>query len=482
MQAKDGQSAKSGGANAVISVVGLSSQQVASFVITILAAGFLTPAEYGVYTLAIVFVEFVVMLTYTGYFHYLVNASEDEDRVLSTMFWMMVGIGTLGGATLVLLAGPIARLFDAPELAPVLRLFGFLQPFASLIGWASAVLTRAGLMRRYFLVLAISNLGGLAAGCLLLIVWQSLFALVAYRAARIALGLLLFTLSLPRRPRFGFDRGMAWRSTRYAVGLYGARFLNFFSVFGTDLILALIFSTAEAGLYRFANRLATGTVDIIAQPLRIFALKSFGAAARSSAPLSPLLTRYLGTAVFLTGGFALTIVVLGRPLVETLFQPDYLAALGALYALGARAAFLSGNMFVEPVFAARHTTSVAMYHNLIWTSVMLTAIIIAAPFGYTMLAAVQAVVALMTSVAAVWVMGRWGQIDVRPALRGAARAAGLLALYGCMLALAWTGLAASVQPGLPLLAIGAATALALAALTSAFALRTRVVDLRIFVD
>ncbi|MEP1765214.1 MAG: oligosaccharide flippase family protein [Sulfitobacter sp.] len=471
-----------GSTNAAISALGLTSQQIASFVITLLAAGFLSAAEYGVYTLAIVFVEFVVMLCYTGYFHFVVNEPGEDGPILATMFWIMTGIGTAGGLLLILSAGALARVFDAPDLAPVLRLFGLLQPFAAMIGWASAAMMRAGAMRRYFLILIASNLGGLAAGSIVLVMWQSLFALVVYRALRIALGVVLFAMALPQRPRFEFDRAMAIRASHYAGGLYGARFLTFLSTFGTDLILAFLFSTAESGLYRFANRLATAAIDIVAQPLRSFALKSFGGVARAGGDLNSVFAQYLSALLFFMSAFGATVGVLGHTLVVAFFQPEYLAALGAFYALTVRATGLAGNMLVEPVFAAGKNTYVGMYHNLFWTILLLVGIVLVAPYGFETLAVMQAVLALCTSCAALWVMSRWGNVAVTPALRPAAAGLGLVAVYGLVLWLCWQSILTAL--GASGLAVGAGVlvAIGLAAPTLFAAYKLKVIDPRLFSD
>lgn len=479
---KISRSLSGGSVNAAISVFGLTSQQIASFIITLLAASFLSAAEYGVYTLAIVFVEFVIMLCYTGYFHYVVNEPGEDGPILSTMFWIMTGIGLAGGALLFLSAGILAQFFDAPDLAPVLRMFGLLQPFAAMIGWASAAMMRAAAMRRYFMVLIASNLGGLAAGCVVLVMWQSLFALVIYRAMRIALGLVLFAIAVPRWPNLRFDRAMALRATRYAGGLYGSRFLTFFSSFGTDLILAFLFSTAESGLYRFANRLATAAIDIVAQPLRSFALKSFGAVAREGGDLSPVFAKYLAALLFFMGAFGVTVAILGGTLVEALFQPEYLAALGAFYALTLRAAGLAGNMLVEPVFAARKNTYIGMYHNLFWTVLLLAGIVFVAPFGYESLAMMQAGLAVLTSCAALWVMSHWGAIMLRPALAATAKGLALVAVYALCLWLGWQALLSVVPEGGLAVGIRLVLAICLSVPTLFAAYRFKVVDPRMFSD
>ncbi|WP_162798525.1 oligosaccharide flippase family protein [Sulfitobacter sp. SK012] len=470
----------SGGIDAAISVPGLTSQQIASFVITLLAAGFLSASDYGIYTLAIVFVEGVVMLSYTGFFHFIVNSKEDETAVLSTMFWIMLGIGTFGGATLIVASGPLARVFNAPELELVLRLLGLMQPFASAIGWASAVLTRTGQMRRYFSILIVSNLGGMIAGAIILIWWQSLFALVAYRAIRIVLGLVLFGWGVPFWPRATFDPSMARRAASYASGLYGSRFLSFFSNFGTDLVLAFLFSTAESGLYRFANRIAMASVDIIGQPLRTYALKSFGEAARNDAPLAPIFARFLGAMVFLMGGFAIVVVVLGGSAIDALFKPEYLMALGAVYALAFRAAALAGTNLIDPVFAARGTTKVALYHNLFWTLVMVGVILLVSPYGFEALAGAQAAVSLAMSLAAIWVIGRWGHVNVAFALQRACIALILLCFYAGALVFGWSLLPAHMPSGAWQLAAGFLLAAALAVPALFAAMRTKVFSLQVF--
>lgn len=472
-----------GATNAAISFLALSSQQVSAFVITLLAAGVLGAADYGVYTLAVVFVEFVVMLTYTGYFHFLVTSDADDTTVLSTTFWIMLGIGIFGGLLMILCAGLLARAFDAPDLAPVLRAFGALQPFASMIGWATAALTRAGRMRPYFLSLGASNFGAMMGGAAALILWPSLWSLVIFRVVRIGLGLVFFGLSLTERPRAIFDRDMARAATRYALGLYGARLLTFFSNFGTDLVLAAMFSTAEAGLYRFANRIASATVDLVGQPIRSFALKSFGQAAREGRPLADVFALYFAMSILLMGGVSVSLMILGPDAVRAFFQPEYAAAIIAMEAMALRAFARVGQSMIEPVFSARKTTNLAMWFNLALAAAMLGSILVFASQGMTVLAIAQAGVQVISLPLAVWTIGRGAEVDLRPGLRRAALAMGLLCAFGAALWAGWLMLE-QVGPANDLLRIlaGSALALVLGIATATVALRLKVMSLHAFAD
>lgn len=476
------QTVQRGGANAALSVLGLSVQQLSGFVITLLAAGFLSAADYGTYTLAIVFVEFVVMLTYTGFFDFIVTSEVEDEEVLPTMFWVMLGIGIIGGALMVLCAGPLAAFFDVPELKPVLQLFGLLQPFASGISWGSAHLMRAKLMRRYFLILITANTFALFAGALVLVLWQSLYALVLYRATRLAFSLVLFGFAVPELPRLRFNISLFKHSWRYAIGLYGARSLTFFSTFGTDLMLAYLFTTTESGLYRFANRLAMSTVDIIAQPLRSFSLKSFGAAAREGRDLTPVFTMFLPGTLFLVGGFALTVFVLGGGMIEALFRPEYLLALGAVQALSIRAFARVGQNMIEPTFAATKRTEMAFYNNLLVSCMTLAVIVAVAPFGFVTLSWALAGVQVASVPLSLWFVAQRSPINVWPGFHIALRGSLILlcyasALWGFWLALGSFDLDATLQ-----LAFGFTVAVLFGGCATVLAIFGGVLELRIFAD
>ncbi|MEM6938797.1 MAG: oligosaccharide flippase family protein [Pseudomonadota bacterium] len=469
-----------GGLNAALSIVGQSAQQLSGFVITLLAAGFLSAAAYGTYTLAVVFVEFVVMLTYTGFFHFVVTSDANKDAVLPTVFWVMLGIGVAGGGLMIAFAEPLAQVFQTPDLAPVLTLLGLMQPFAAGISWGAACLIRAGQMRRYFQILIVANAFALLAGSVLLIYWQSLYALIAYRAVRLGFSLCLYSLVVPKLPRLRFDLAVFRAAWRYALGLYGARTMTFFSTFGADLALAYVFSTAEAGLYRFANRLALSTVDIIAQPLRSFSLKSFGAAARHAQPLTPVFDLFFPAALLLTGGFALTVFVLGGALVEALFRPEYLAAVAAVQALSLRAAGRVGQNMVEPTFSATKRTQMPFYHNLLFAMAMLLLVVLVAPFGFVALAWSQAALQIAAVPFALWMIARFSPVDVASSFARAGRAVWLLAGYGCGLWLVWQILARTrISPETAMI-LGGSSALCLGAATCVAAHRLGILSPHLF--
>ena len=461
--------AKSGGL-AVFAFLSRSLQQIAALVITLLAARFLLPVEYGVYTLSIVFVTLIQTMTYTGFYHFIVTQKGDEDAILSTSFWMLTGLAFVGSAIFAVLSSPISWLFEAPDLALVLLLLCLLQPIAGITAWYSAVLLRRQKMTLHFAIMFSQNALALIVGAILLVTWQSIFALVAFRAVRVLSAFVLYLVFSHDRPTLRFDTKLARQALGYSASLYGSKFMNFLSRYGGDLILGLVYSTAEAGLYRFGNRVATGATDIVTQPMSNFALTQFGACNRNDKPIGHALERFVGVTVLLIGAVSAVVLVLGEAVVSAFFRPEYLAALGVTYAFAMRALFGVGLHFLTPALSALDQTKVLFYFETFLAISIITAIAVAAPFGLVTLAWAQAFTTLAASVAAFIVMRRVTDVDVSGACRAFITAAILAFIYGIFLYITWTyfistlhlaeglliaiGICASFVLFLPLLAVG----------------------------
>jgi len=465
---------------AALAFIGLTSQQIASLVMTLCAASLLALSEYGAFMLAVVFVEFATVLTYSGFFHFTVQSRHADDQVHTTMFWTILGIGLFTGVILGLIAHPAAQVFQAPELAPLLLGFAFLQPFAAIIAWASACLNRSERLRAYFSCLATSNFSALICGVALLLIWPSIYALLVYRAVRITIGLALFCKAIQIKPRFTFSVTIFKEAAAFSIGLYGTRLLGFFSNFGTDLILAYVFSTSESGLFRIANRLASAAIDIVAQPLRSFALKSFGAAARKRQEFHFELLAFASAGYFLSGGVAVTIIGLGPVLIAAFFQPEYTMVVPAFYALCLRWALAFGHNLVEPVFSALSKNTRGMQHHLIWTSAICAVSILLAPQGIFALSLGQCTVSLLSTLAAFWIFKSRRKINTPILLRKLATASLVLLGFGLCFLSSLCLLKTYITDPKSLLFFGLITALLFAILATTIAVNFKVVSPRIF--
>lgn len=456
-------------------------QQISTLVITLLAARFLLPAQYGVYSLGIVFVVLVQTMTYTGFYQFILTSKEDDRLVLSTCFWLIVGMVSLASLVLALVAYPLEWLFGAAPLGHVLLLLALVQPLASVGAWSSAALLRRGAVTLNFAIMFAQNLVALIGGCALLWLWHSIYALVAFRYLRVLSGAVLYAALARDWPGLVFRRELAIRATAFSGGLYGSRLLGFLARYAADLLLGVFHSPAAVGLYRFGNRVATGATDIFSQPMGSFAATQFGAAARQDRDLAVPLARFAGTVTLLSGLVGAGVIVLAHDVIAVFFQPAYLAALTVTYALALRGAASAGQTLVEPAFSALGRTGWVMMFDLATTLVSVAAIFVASPFGLAALAWTQAALVGGATGWAFWLLRYRGGVDVSRAVRNFAAAAMLAAAYGLAFHIVYRWVLPPLAPDrLWTLGLGLAAGMVLALATLALGVRLRVFSLHAF--
>lgn len=427
-------------AMALFAFVARSLQQASTLVITLLAAHFLLPAEYGVYSLGIVFVILIQTVTYTGFYQFILTSKEEDEVVLSTCFWLIVGLVSAASLVLALAAYPLEWMFRAPHLGGVILLLALIQPLASVGAWSSAALLRRRAMTANITIMFAQNLIALVGGALLLWFWRSLYALVAFRYLRVVSGAILYAVFGRDMPRFHFRKDLALKATAFSGGLYGSRLLGFLARYAADLMLGMLHSPTAVGLYRFGNRVATGATDVLTQPMSNFASTQFGAAARHDRDLAGPLTRFSGTITLLTGMLGAAIIVFAHDAIALFFQPSYMFALVVTYAMALRGVAGLGQLLIEPAFSALGRTGWVMMFNLVTAIVSVAAIFVVAPLGLEALAWGQALVVLGTTGWAFWLLKKRGNIAVGGAVRNFIGGLLLSLVYGVVLYAAYTGI------------------------------------------
>ncbi|PDT50409.1 oligosaccharide flippase family protein [Sinorhizobium fredii] len=392
---------------AAVAFLGRTSQQVFAVALVLIAAAFLTPAEYGVYSLATALAILLQTFTYAGFYHFIVRQDDPLGTLLDTCFWCMMAVALLGAGAL-FGAGPfLSSAFDAPSFFTALSILALDQVLGTPIAWISAVMLRRQQLRPLYAIMLVQNVLSFAAGLIFLLYWHSVAALLAYRVTKTGLGLILYFSHTRICPGLKFSPTLALSAFRYASGLYGSRIMHFLSRYSGDLLLGLMFSTAEAGLFRFGNRVVTGITDVISQPIKSFALTQFGDAQRRDGDFAAIYARFASTTLMLLGITCIAIALLVGPAVHAFLAPHYFEAIGVTRAICVATAATIGGMFLEPILSARGKTASYFLLTTASAAIAIAAIALAAPVGLLAVAWSQSVVTMMSGVLGMTFIARY---------------------------------------------------------------------------
>ena len=237
-------------------------------------ARLLTPEQFGLVALALVFIMLTQVVAEQGMADALVQRRRLDPEHLDSAFWMSVAVGLVLAALLAGLAVPIALLLGQADLAPVLAALAVAMPIGSL-----SLVQRAVLMRRMaFRSLALRTLISIAVGaaCALAaaLLGFGVWSLVVQHTVTPLVGMLVLWRVSDWRPRLRFSYAHFRDLFAFGVNVVGSRLLLTFSRRSDELFIGGFLGAASLGIYTVAYRmvrlliqLTSSLVDQVAFPL-----------------------------------------------------------------------------------------------------------------------------------------------------------------------------------------------------------------------
>ena len=232
----------------------------------------LTPADFGVVSIATAFIAFVIMLPNQGLPQAIVQRDDLADAQLNSLFWLNVGVGILAALIGTLAAWPISIWFGRPELFWIMTVLACALITTGIGAPHSAILRRELRFGTHATIGVVANLIGVATGIATAYAGWSYWALVAMTVAGTAsraIGMWICSGWIPSRPAIvGGIRPMV----RIAAYLNGTSLLTTASRSISRIMIGYGLGDAALGYYTNASRLIVQPATQLNTPLNSVAI------------------------------------------------------------------------------------------------------------------------------------------------------------------------------------------------------------------
>lgn len=306
--------------------------------VMILLARLLTPADFGLIAMLLVFTSIAVLLVDSGFGTALVQKQDTSDDDETTVFLAGLGISVVAGLTLWFAAPAIARFYSQPLLMPLTRLLLFVLPLSALAAVPDALLTQRLDFRSRANAEIVSSLcsgvvavflawRGFGVWCL---AWQSIVA-IGMR------GLLLWMFSR-WRPCGRFRIASFRRLFAFGGYMLIANLLNTFTMRLQSLLIGRLFDSRALGYYTLAQNTQQAPAQFMSGVLNRVGLPVFSAVADQPAKLVGALRLSLRIAIFVFVPCMVGTAVVAKPLIVMLYGARWVPAAPLLSLLALSAA------------------------------------------------------------------------------------------------------------------------------------------------
>ena len=251
----------------------LGSQAIQGVVFLVLAR-LLTPKDFGLLSLALVYVGFLQIFVEQGVGDAVIQKHALEPVFVDTAFWINLLSGFIFCGVGWAASGVVATLFGQPELAPVLRYLSLLFPLNALAIVPLCLLRRELRFQSLALCTILQALAGGAAAVFLAMRGAGVWSLVGQQFAASGVAVAVMACATDWRPRLVMCRRSFQELLWFGSNVSGVNLLNLFNRQADNLIIGYFLGPVALGYYAIAyqvlvnvSNLFVGTINSLALPL-----------------------------------------------------------------------------------------------------------------------------------------------------------------------------------------------------------------------
>ncbi len=328
------------------------SRRLMTLVVFLVMARLLEPKDFGLVALAGSAVAFIELFVRIGFAEAIVQREKLEDGHLDTAFWVTVGIGTGLALLAFLLASPVSRWFDSPDMMPVMRWLSLTILLLSLSRVQAAILRRQFRFKELAKRTLIASICGGVVGLAMAFNGMGVWALVAQQLVESTVSLIVLWASSSWRPGLKVSEAHFRDLFGFGISLMGVQAMHFMNQHSGKLIIGFFLGPVAVGLYAIGQRLV-----LVVQQLSsmTFQTAMFSTFARMQSDIGRLQTTFLTSTrlvVLIVFPIYLFLSIAGPETVVLVFGKQW-ASSGVIIQYLAFAGLIgSVNIFHDSVFRA----------------------------------------------------------------------------------------------------------------------------------
>jgi len=351
------------------------------FVVMVVLARLLTPSDFGLIAMLLVFTTIGALLVDSGFGTALIQKQRTSDDDETTVFLSGIAISAVVGGILWFAAPAIATFYSQPILASLTRLSLFVLPLSALAAVPDALLTqRLDFRSRANAEIFASLASGVVA---VVLAWRGfgVWSLAWQSIVAIGVRAVLLWLYSQWRPRGRFNRGSFRGLFGFGGYIVASNLLETASVRIQSLLIGRLFDPRTLGYYTIAQNTQLAPTSFISGLLNRVGLPVFSTVADQPEKLANALRLSLRVAVFVFVPCMVGIAVVAKPLIVLLYGPRWTPAAPLLSILSLGAALWPVHVLNLAAISAKGRSDLCFKIALIKKITMIGLVLACSPFG-----------------------------------------------------------------------------------------------------
>lgn len=300
------------------------SVRIVSFIVTIVLARLLLPAEYGIVALIAIFIELAEVIADGGFNTALIQKKNADNVDFSTVFFFSLSLAIVLYFILFIVAPYIAIFYNQPLLIPVIRVLGtslFLYSFNSV---QRAYISKYMLFKKLFLssLLAVILSGIIGIG--LAYMNYGVWALVAQTILNQFFTIVIMWVTVRWRPEFVFSKERFFTLFLFGWKIFCTNFVITLFVKTRALVIGRLFSPATLAFYDKGNQFPALISDNVCGSIQAVMFPAFANVQEDRERVKAMMRRSINVSCLFMFPIMIGLITCAKPLVVLLLTDKWL--------------------------------------------------------------------------------------------------------------------------------------------------------------
>lgn len=295
---------------------------------TLILTRLLAPDVFGLMSLAWVFIGAISMLSDIGTTPSVIRSPRGDEKVFLDTSWTIQATRGLwiGGLTL-LIAWPVSRLYDEPQLFPILCAVAVMPVIGGMNSIAAATCRRHMQLKKLTLLGMFTQIFTTLANVAFAWWLQSVWSLVLGSIAGALFGVILSYVWLPRyRPKITFNRDVMAEMVTFGRWILLGTLFTYLGGKGSTAIMGFEVPVEILGKITVASTIAWALGDLVSRVLDQVAFPTMARLHREGRPLGSPVNKVKRISLFGLLPCFLALSFASQSLIDLLYDPRYAMA------------------------------------------------------------------------------------------------------------------------------------------------------------
>lgn len=231
--------------------------QSVSFLVSVILARILSPDDYGIVAIILIFISLANVFVTSGFSTALVQNKKAKNVDFSTNFYCSLAVSIIIYIIFFMISPLIAKFYSNEQLCIVLRIFALKIPLSAFSSIQHAYVERNMLFKKYFFSTLLGTIISGFVGIFLAFMGYGVWALVYQYLTNTLIDIVVLLITVPWKPTLEFSFKSAKSMMKFGWKIFVADFAGTFFEQLRSIIIGKVYTSADLAFYNKGNQLPT---------------------------------------------------------------------------------------------------------------------------------------------------------------------------------------------------------------------------------